>query len=58
MFNHSTSQEFPAFYPTWRFIIVLTRAYHWNLTSARWLQWILLQHVSFRTNLVLFFHLC
>jgi len=50
MFSHPTSQEFPAFYPTWSFIFMLTRSYHWNLTSTRWLQWLLLQHISFRTT--------
>jgi len=31
-------KKFPAFYRTWRFITVLTKALHWYSSWARWLQ--------------------
>jgi len=31
-------KEYPAFYGTWRFNTVFTRAHQWSLSWARWLQ--------------------
>jgi hypothetical protein len=36
--SHSASQEFTAFYWSRRFISVFTRARHWSLSWARWIQ--------------------
>jgi len=36
--GHSTDQEMLTIYGTLRFIMVFTRAYHWPLSWARWIQ--------------------
>jgi hypothetical protein len=31
-------KRFPTFYGTWRFITIFTRAHHWSISWARWIQ--------------------
>jgi hypothetical protein len=38
--------KFPAFYATWNFITVFTRARHWIQSWARWIQSTPSQHIS------------
>jgi hypothetical protein len=48
-------KNFPEFYGTWRFVTVFTRALHWSLSWARWIQSI----PSYpRYILILSTHLC
>ena len=51
----SASQETPAFYGTWRFIIAFTRAHHLSIFSARPTQSIPLSH---SLQILFFYHLC
>jgi hypothetical protein len=46
---------FPAFYGTWRFIIMFTKAIHWSLSCARSIQFI---PTHLRSILILSTHLC
>jgi len=34
-------KKFPTFYGTWRYITMFTRAHHWSLSWAKWIQWVL-----------------
>jgi hypothetical protein len=48
----AATKNFPAFYGSRRFITVFTRALHWSLSWARWIQSIPLRpNLSFSTNL-------
>jgi hypothetical protein len=51
-------KNFPAYYGTWRFITMFTRALHWSLSWARSIQPIPLYHISLRSVLTLSSHLC
>lgn len=44
------------FYGTWRFIIVSTKAYHWFLIRARWIQFVPPHPISLRSILILSSH--
>jgi hypothetical protein len=46
-------EKYPIFYGTQRFIIVFTRAHHWSLTWAHWIQFTHLQHIALRSILIL-----
>jgi hypothetical protein len=50
-------KNFPAFYWTRRFIVVLTRARHWSLFSARSIQSVPPHPISLRSILILSTHL-
>jgi hypothetical protein len=50
-------KNFPEFYGTRRFITVFTRALHWSLSWARWIQSIPSHHISLRFILILSTHL-
>jgi hypothetical protein len=50
-------KKFPAFYGTWRFINVFTRACHWFLFWARWMQFTLSCPISLKFFLILSSHL-
>jgi len=50
-------KKFSAFYGTWRFITVLTRARHWSLCWARWIQSTPSHSISLRFILILSSHL-
>jgi hypothetical protein len=50
-------KNFPGFYGSWRFITVFTRALHWSLFWARWMQSIPPHHFSLRSVLMLCSHL-
>jgi hypothetical protein len=47
-------KKFPAFYGTKRFIAVFTRARHWSLSWARWIQSTSCHHISRRSILIIF----
>jgi len=49
--------EFPAFYRAPRFITVFTRARHWPLSWASWIQFTLSQSISLRYIIILSSHL-
>jgi hypothetical protein len=51
-------KKFPAFYGTWRFITVFTRARHWSLSWARWIQSTHSHPTSLRSILILSPPLC
>jgi hypothetical protein len=55
--NCAAAHELPAFYETWRFIAVFTRALHWSLSWARSIQSIPSYPVSLRSILLLPTHL-
>jgi len=55
--NHSASEEITAFRGTRRFITVFTRAPHWSLSWARWIQSATSHLISLRSILLLFSHL-
>jgi hypothetical protein len=50
-------KNFPAFYATQRFITAFTRALHWSLFWARWIQSIPSHPISLRSILMLSTHL-
>jgi hypothetical protein len=45
-------KKFPTFYATQRFITVFTRAYHWSLSWARWIQSTPSHQISLRSILI------
>jgi hypothetical protein len=51
-------KKFHAFYETWRFITILTRACHWSLSWDRWIQSTPSHCISLRSSLILSSHLC
>jgi len=51
-------KNFPAFYGTQRFITVFTRACHWSLFSAKWIQSTHSQPISLKSILMLSLYLC
>jgi hypothetical protein len=53
----ATQEIIPAFYGTRRFIAVLTRVFHWPLSSAREIQSIPSHPISLRSILILFTYL-
>jgi hypothetical protein len=56
--SHSVFQTVASFlYGTWSFITVLTKAYHWTLSWANWIQFAPLIPVSLRYSLMLSSHL-
>jgi hypothetical protein len=48
--------SFPTFYGTWRLINVFTRALHWSLSWASWIQSVPPHPISLRSILMLFSH--
>jgi len=50
-------KTFPAFYGTWRFITVFTRAHHWPVSWARCIQSTTLHPSFLRSSLILSSHL-
>jgi hypothetical protein len=50
-------KNFPAFYGTWRFVAVFTRALHYSLSLARSIQSVPSHHISLRPTLILSTHL-
>jgi hypothetical protein len=50
-------KKFPAFYETWKFITVITRALHWSLPWVRSIESIPPHRISLRSILILFTHL-
>jgi hypothetical protein len=55
--SHSASQKITHFYGTRRFIAVFTRARHWFLSWARWIQSTPAHPISLRHILILSSHL-
>jgi hypothetical protein len=53
--NHTARQEIHAIYGTRRFITVFTRAHHWSVSWARFIQY---TTVSLRSVLILSSHVC
>jgi hypothetical protein len=51
-------KKFPAFYETWRFITVFTRAHNWSLSGVRCLQSTLSYPIYLRSILILSSYLC
>jgi len=51
-------KKFSAFYGTRRFITVLTRARRWSLSSSRWIQSTISNHISLRSIVILPSHPC
>jgi hypothetical protein len=52
--NCAATKNFPAFYGTWRFITMFTRALHWSLSWARSIQSIPSHPISLRSTFLLF----
>jgi len=56
---HSAYQKISCFlYGIWRFITMFTKARHWTLSWASWIQFAPLIPISLRSNLILSSHLC
>jgi len=51
-------KKFPAFYRPRRFITVFTRACHWSLSTARWVQSTSSHSTSIKSILISSSHLC